>query len=493
MSEHFHGRLSDFNHAKVMRHAEELASGAGIQLPGLGERVFEGRPIHISDDLVALREEARAFARWDVGGWRLNHLIGKLIAFQQELYADVDGDPATAGGEAGAPAWLRVGAAVEVAMDEAELRGSRFTATVVAVDAERAEVEYDELFEDEAGTAKLREWQRFAVVRPPPPVLSGFMHKLRPGTMCELWHDGGWWEVAVIDRKKGAGGGLALEVESPLYNEVKQEKAGSEVLRPRWALVPRRKGEGEAEAEGDASVDWLAMAPFGFKLPWGTTAHERRGPADLPIGALSAERAAALEARAAAKAEKAAAAAAAAEAKAAAKAEKAAEKAAEAEAKAAAKEEKASARAAAQAEAEAAKAERAAAALPWRCVLAMRAGKKSRDDIVAFLQADGQPTADRGHIVTVLGKEPKMPEPAGRRAARRTSSRSTASRTRRLPTASRRRRRRRRRRSGRRPRSSSRVPASPAAAKPAAAKKAPAKELGGAKKRPRPAAGAMKA
>ena len=295
MSEHFHGRLSDFNHAKVMRHAEELASGAGIQLPGLGERVFEGRPIHISDDLVALREEARAFARWDVGGWRLNHPIGKLIAFQQELYADVDGDPATAGGEAGAPAWLRVGAAVEVAMDEAELRGSRFTATVVAVDAERAEVEYDELFEDEAGTAKLREWQRFAVVRPPPPVLSGFMHKLRPGTMCELWHDGGWWEVAVIDRKKGSGGGLALEVESPLYNEVKQEKAGSEVLRPRWALVPRRKGEGEAEGEDDASVDWLAMAPFG-SLPWGTTAHEL-GPADPPIGARppSGRRAVAME------------------------------------------------------------------------------------------------------------------------------------------------------------------------------------------------------
>ena len=134
-------------------------------------------------------------------------------------------------------------------------------------------------------------------------------------------------ESAMAEHKIQSGGGLALEVESPLYNEVKQEKAGSEVLRPRWALVPRRKGEGEAEGEGDASVDWLAMAPFGFKLPWGTTAHEL-GPADLPIGALSAERAAALEARAAAKAEEAAAAAAAAEAKAAAKAEKAAEKAA---------------------------------------------------------------------------------------------------------------------------------------------------------------------
>ena len=106
MSEHFHGRLSDFNHAKVMRHAEELASGAGIQLPGLGERVFEGRPIHISDDLVALREEARAFARWDVGGWRLNHPIGKLIKFQQllyssshPLYSSSPPDDAAAGGE----------------------------------------------------------------------------------------------------------------------------------------------------------------------------------------------------------------------------------------------------------------------------------------------------------------------------------------------------------------------------------------------------------
>ena len=110
---------------------------------------------------------------------------------------------------------------------------------MVAVDAERAEVEYDELFEDEAGTAKLREWQRFAVVRPPPPVLSGFMHKLRPGTMCELWHDGGWWEVAVIDRKKGSGGGLALE---------------DELLDPPPALLPK-----------DA-VDGITAAPIGSRL-----------------------------------------------------------------------------------------------------------------------------------------------------------------------------------------------------------------------------------
>ena len=228
------------------------------------------------------------------------------------------------------------------------------------------------------------------------------------------------------------------------------------MLRPRWALVPRRKGEAEADGEDDASVDWLAMAPFGFKLPWGTTAHEP-APADLPIGALSAERAAALEARAAAKAEKAAAAAAAAEAKAAAKAEKAAEKAAEAEAKAAAKEEKAAARAAAQAEAEAAKAERAAAALPWRCVLAMRAGKKSRDDIVAFLQADGQPAADRGHIVTVLGKEPKMPEPRWTQSGEAYKlTKHGKSYTPFADGVAPRRRRRRRRRSGRRPRTSSR-------------------------------------
>ena len=77
--------------------------------------------------------------------------------------------------------------------------------------AERAEVEYDELFEDEAGNASCA----IGKAKLPPPVLSGFMHKLRPGTMCEP-NDGGRWEVAVIDRKKGSGGGLALR-ESPLY------------------------------------------------------------------------------------------------------------------------------------------------------------------------------------------------------------------------------------------------------------------------------------
>ena len=106
----------------------------------------------------------------------------------------------------------------------------------------------------------------------------------------------------------------------------------------------------------------------------------------------------------------------------------------------------------------------------------------------------------RGHIVTVLGKEPKMPEP------RWTQSGEAYKLTKHgksytpfadgvAPPA---------------PKAAPKkwvppahlkpVPASPAAAKPAAAKKpsaakkAPAKEeLGGAKKRPRPAAGAMKA
>ena len=86
---HFHGRLSDFNRGDAPRRG--AGERRGDRLPGLGD-VFEGRPIHISDDLVALREEARSFARWDVGGWRLNHPIGKLIAFQQGC-ADVDGGP----------------------------------------------------------------------------------------------------------------------------------------------------------------------------------------------------------------------------------------------------------------------------------------------------------------------------------------------------------------------------------------------------------------
>ena len=165
------------------------------------------------------------------------------------------------------------------------------------------------LFEDEAGNAKLREWQRFAVVRPPPRGLSGFMHKLRPGTMCELWHDGGWWEVAVIDRKKGSGGRLALEVESPLYNEVKAREGGLARCCGRAGRGrPAPEGRGRGRAVGPpASIGsrWrrLRFTLRGARRP---RARPRRPPDRDP---LSADRAAAFEARRRRRAPKAAAAA----------------------------------------------------------------------------------------------------------------------------------------------------------------------------------------
>ena len=161
MSEHFHGRLSDFNHAKVMRHAEELASGAGSSSPASAARLRRTAHPHLRRPRRPPRGGARLRAwTWAAGGSTTRSASSSPSSRSCTRTSTATPPPPAVGG---APAWLRVGAAVEVAMDEGE-PVSRFTATVVAVDAERAEVEYDELFEDEAGTAKLREWQRFAVV-----------------------------------------------------------------------------------------------------------------------------------------------------------------------------------------------------------------------------------------------------------------------------------------------------------------------------------------
>ena len=44
---------------------------------------------------MALRQEAKAFADFDIGGWRLNHPIGKMIQFQEVLFNEVpDADAA---------------------------------------------------------------------------------------------------------------------------------------------------------------------------------------------------------------------------------------------------------------------------------------------------------------------------------------------------------------------------------------------------------------
>ena len=95
MKEHYRPMLSEINLRATMQRVEELASGIGVELRGLEAPAFEGRAVRISDDLVALRQEAKAFADFDIGGWRLNHPIGKMIQFQEVLFNEVpDADAA---------------------------------------------------------------------------------------------------------------------------------------------------------------------------------------------------------------------------------------------------------------------------------------------------------------------------------------------------------------------------------------------------------------
>jgi len=72
MREHFRPTLSELNLRTTMQRVEDLASGIGVELRGLEVPAFEGRAVSISDDLIALRQEAKAYADYDVGGWRLN-------------------------------------------------------------------------------------------------------------------------------------------------------------------------------------------------------------------------------------------------------------------------------------------------------------------------------------------------------------------------------------------------------------------------------------
>ena len=100
-----------------------------------------------------------------------------MIQFQEVLFNDLpDADAAAATEtEAGSSSWLRVGEAVEVLMTDSELYGSRYAARVLALEEgrSRAQLEFDEFFEDEEGTVPLREWASSSTLRPPPPAAHG--------------------------------------------------------------------------------------------------------------------------------------------------------------------------------------------------------------------------------------------------------------------------------------------------------------------------------
>ena len=370
MREHFRPLLSEYNLMATMQRVNELASGVGIELARLDRPVFEGRAISISDDLVALRQEAKAYADFDQGGWRLNHPIGKLIQFQQVLFneaapgQDATGSSSSADGSSSATAaWLSVGAEVEVTMVDEALYGARYAGRVLTLEAGKAHVEFSELEEEDQEGVPLKEWHPCNLLRPPPPIAHGWECFIKVGASCELWHEGAWWEATVMERVRLEDGADGLSVQATLFPDVKAE-VGFELLRPRWAFVD--------------GTEWLALPPLGFKVPLGTVEHtvtEESGGA-----ALVAKRA---QASAAARAEKLAA-----------KKEREEKKKAREEAKAA--------RLAAKARA------RFGGSLRGLIVKALKAGNEQRLAIVAYVaehENEVAGKADRDSVVTVLGKE----------------------------------------------------------------------------------------
>ena len=371
MREHFRPLLSEYNLMVTMQRVNELASGMGIELARLDRPVFEGRAISISDDLVALRLEAKAYADFDQGGWRLNHPIGKLIQFQQVLFneaapgQDAAGSSSSAadGSSAATAAWLTVGAEVEVTMTDDALYGARYAGKVLTLEAGKAHVEFAELEEDDQEGVPLKEWHPCNLLRPQPPIAHGWELFIKVGASCELWHEGAWWEATVLERIRLEDGADGLSVQAALFPDITAE-VGFELLRPRWAFVD--------------GTEWLALPPLGFKVPLGTVEHtvtEETGGA-----ALVAKRA---QASAAARAEKLAA-----------KKEREEKKKAREEAKAA--------RLAAKARA------RFGSSLRGLIVKALKAGNEQRLAIVAYVaerESEVAGKADRDSVVTVLGKE----------------------------------------------------------------------------------------
>merc|ERR1712070_1020878 len=77
------------NVRSVMKQVTKLASGAGVKHTIRDDYFCEGRPIDMTTDFMALKQEANEFLRPedDPGhGWLLNHPIGKCIIFQRHLF-----------------------------------------------------------------------------------------------------------------------------------------------------------------------------------------------------------------------------------------------------------------------------------------------------------------------------------------------------------------------------------------------------------------------
>ena len=149
--------------------------------------------------------------------------------------------------------WLMPGSVVEVTMQEEGLVGMKATATVVALDGKKVQIEHDAFNDEGDESKKLREWVNVRILTPPPPPPpDGFIASLKVGSKLEVFFEDGWWEVTLLKKEASTSSKQPFLVGSAMYNTERQ--ASSAELRPSWSFKGGRW-------QADTSV--VAMQPGG--------------------------------------------------------------------------------------------------------------------------------------------------------------------------------------------------------------------------------------
>jgi len=132
------------------------------------------------------------------------------------------------------PQVVKVGGLVEVMPMEDSFRGSWYAAKVLQVAGERAEIKFTAFIEDES------EWVPSNSLRPTPPAPPAgdrWANRLQVGAPAEMYNDGGWWEVDVLEISTAR---LTREVTYVVRSSHFGDEHEVTVhnLRPRWVWRP---------------------------------------------------------------------------------------------------------------------------------------------------------------------------------------------------------------------------------------------------------------
>ncbi|XP_048136765.1 protein AGENET DOMAIN (AGD)-CONTAINING P1-like isoform X2 [Rhodamnia argentea] len=114
------------------------------------------------------------------------------------------------------PPNFEVGTLVEIASTDDGFRGSWYAATVIRGPSPRSSsasyvVEFQEIYEDEAGTRRVTEEVEESQIRPIPPNEPNVKRDFEVGDEVEARQNDGWWEGVVVERLRGGRFGVLFE------------------------------------------------------------------------------------------------------------------------------------------------------------------------------------------------------------------------------------------------------------------------------------------